>query len=177
MKSSACWQQKLPRHSDCERNPVVASARAEPLPVATGQPKAVSQKRPLRTALIACGSLLLLGLVVLCIGGIWYGLKSGVIPAPEFLRSPTPTFTPSPTMTPSPTFTPTATITPTPTQVTFDLNVVDDFSITPTIGRSTMAIPRANVAVTACRCRTIRSSGPSMEPAAATGGITPIYRL
>jgi hypothetical protein len=92
-----------------------------------------SRKRPLVTVLVACGSLLLVGLLFLCIGGIWFGMSRGAIPGLPFLYTPTSSLTltptPRPTLTPTPTSTPrpTITLTPTPSPLAWDLNLVDNF--------------------------------------------------
>jgi len=79
------------------------------------------QKRPLTIVLITCGALLVVGLLILCIGGAWFGMRRGAIPALPFLY--TSTFTNTPTITPYPT----ATSTPTATLVTWEINIEDGF--------------------------------------------------
>ncbi|HTX91409.1 MAG TPA: family 16 glycoside hydrolase [Anaerolineales bacterium] len=73
-----------------EPNPVPA-----PLPsrqrAATPPPPRPKKKSALVAVLITCGILLLLCLLVLCIGGVWYGVSRGIIPVPPFLATPTPT--------------------------------------------------------------------------------------
>ena len=95
------------------------------------QPK---QKRSLGIVLAACGSVLLVGLLLLCIGATWVGMKRGVIPALPILYTPTATATETATPTQTATTTPTPTLTPTPmpsptvTPVAWDVNINEDFS-------------------------------------------------
>jgi hypothetical protein len=79
------------------------------------------QKRTRTSVLITCGALLVVGLLSLCIGGVWFGLRRGAIPAQPLLH--TATFTNAPTITP----TPTASSTPTATPVAWKINVEDGF--------------------------------------------------
>jgi hypothetical protein len=93
----------------------------EQVPAIGPKPRS-GQKRSFTTLLITCGSLLLVGLLVLCIVAAWFGMKRGAIPALPFLY--TPTFTATPTNTATSTAVPTATATP----VVWIVNVQDEFT-------------------------------------------------
>ena len=86
------------------------------------------QKRPRKIALITCGSLLALGLLLLCIGGAWYGMSQGVIPALPFLYTPTLSNTPTLPNTPTVAASPTATLPSTATALAWEINVGDTFA-------------------------------------------------
>ncbi len=86
------------------------------------------KKKPLVPVLITCGSLLVIGLCLLGIGGAWFAMRRGLIPALPFLYTPTqtqlPTENPLPTATPAPT----ATTISTATAVVWEINIEDNFS-------------------------------------------------
>ena len=104
--------------------PPASASTPAPATAPVQAPKAVSavpaqprRNRPLTITLITCGSLLAIGLILLCLGGgAWYGMSRGVIAVPAFLDTRTPV--------------PTLTLTPTPTQtpVPWDVHIIDDFS-------------------------------------------------
>lgn len=93
-----------------------------------------ARKRSLSKLLITCGSILAVILLLVCLGGIWFGVDRGMIPIPDFLFTSTSTFTPTPTFTSTPTLTSTPTRTPTqvptlsPTPPVWNVDVQDDFS-------------------------------------------------
>ena len=93
----------------------------EQVPAIGTRPRS-GQKRSLTALLITCGSLLMVGLLVLCIVAAWLGMKRGAIPALPFLY--TPTSTARPTNTATPTAVPTATATP----IAWIVNVKDEFT-------------------------------------------------
>jgi hypothetical protein len=99
---------------------------AAPAPLHAAKPApnpGSGKKRTLTAVLITCGSLLVIGLLLLCLGGgVWYGMSHGAIPALPFMNTPTHTATPT---RPS-TSTPIPTLTSTP--VLWSLNINDDFS-------------------------------------------------
>jgi hypothetical protein len=100
--------------------PTPASPALEPKPVEitvppVAPPPPAPKKRSLTAIWITCGGLLVLGLLMLCLGGTWFGMSRGIIPALPFLYTPTATVPPTPTST------------PTPTPVPWDVHIIDNF--------------------------------------------------
>jgi hypothetical protein len=96
------------------------------------------QNRPLTIGLITCGALLLVGLFILCVAAVWFGMKRGMIPALPSFTKPAATEAPVvvPVLVPTavPTNTPAIVLLPTPTTmlpeapISWDETIVDDFS-------------------------------------------------
>jgi len=98
-----------------------SSSRMEPISQA-------GKKKPLVPVLITCGSLLVIGLCLLGIGGAWFAMRRGLVPALSFLSTPTQTQIPTEAALPTATLAPTATAVPIATEVVWQIKVEDDFS-------------------------------------------------
>ena len=86
------------------------------------------KKKILVPILITCGVLLVTGLFLLGIGGAWFAMRQGLIPALPFLYTPTQTQIPTETAMPTATPAPTPSAVPTATEVVWQIKVEDDFS-------------------------------------------------
>lgn len=95
--------------------PVIVEPKSQP-----------GSKRPQKTVLIVFGSLLAVGLLLLCIGAVWFGFKRGMIPSLPSLQKPANTA--QPTRAVAPAALPTVAASPTPMQAAWNVNIKDDFS-------------------------------------------------